>query len=213
MIILLFSFCVTDVAAARGGCFAGGTAILTTEDYKPIEQLDQSDRIIGYNFTTHHPEEGNIGEIQVLSSPGYFLINDKIKVTESHPFYIKTSTGVKVVKAQKLKPGDQLVGEESHPVISSLDSNLAAHSSTPLKWSELPCLAVFFRRVSLSDCDLNCRWVIVTLAISLQLLVFSLRFLLLMSRFCGSRHYFEGDRSEFRIRDRCNYSWVGVINN
>ncbi len=43
-----------------------------------------------------------------------------------------------MVKAQKLKPGDQLVGEESHPVISSLDSNLAAHSSTPLKWSELP---------------------------------------------------------------------------
>lgn len=121
LIILLFSFCVTDVAAARGGCFAGGTAILTTEGYKPIEQLDQSDRIIGYNFTTHHPEEGNIGEIQVLSSPGYFLINDKIKVTESHPFYIKTSTGVKVVKAQKLKPGDQLVGEESHPVISSLE--------------------------------------------------------------------------------------------
>lgn len=45
LIILLFSFCVTDVAAARGGCFAGGTAILTIEGYKPIEQLDQSDRI------------------------------------------------------------------------------------------------------------------------------------------------------------------------
>ncbi|WP_315791528.1 hypothetical protein [Fischerella sp. JS2] len=67
LIILLFSFCVTDVAAG-GGCFAEGTAILTPQDYKPIEQLYQSDRIIGYDFTTHHLEEGNIGKIQVLSS-------------------------------------------------------------------------------------------------------------------------------------------------
>ena len=115
LIILLFSFCVTDVAAARGGCFAGGTAILTTEGYKPIEQLDQSDRIIGYNFTTHHPEEGNIGEIQVLSSPGYFLINDKIGILNSSSsssrftYLVFFSSTVNISRIPKNEPRTRLI--------------------------------------------------------------------------------------------------------
>ncbi|BAZ13417.1 AAA ATPase [Calothrix sp. NIES-4071] len=122
IISLVFSFYITDIAYARGGCFAGGTVILTTQGNKPIEHLHQGDSIIGYNFTAHKPEVGNIGEIQILSSPNYLLINNKIKVTATHPFYIKTSTGVKLEQAQKLKIGAQLIGKgESRIVIDNLD--------------------------------------------------------------------------------------------
>lgn len=122
IISLFFTFCITDIAYARGGCFADGTVILTTQGNKPIEKLHQGDSIIGYNFTTHQAEVGNIGDIQVLSSPQYLLINSKIKVTETHPFYVKTSTGVKLEQAQKLKIGAKLIGEgESRVVISNID--------------------------------------------------------------------------------------------
>lgn len=122
IISLFLSFCITDIAYARGGCFAGGTVILTTQGNKPIEKLHQGDSIISYNFTTHQAEVGNIGDIQVLSSPKYLLINSKIKVTETHPFYVKTPTGVKLEQAQKLKIGAELIGEgESRVVISNID--------------------------------------------------------------------------------------------
>ncbi|WP_146006332.1 hypothetical protein [Fischerella thermalis] len=45
-----------------------------------------------------------------------------------------------------------------------------------------------------------------------HLLVVSLRFLLLAIARCLELKV-KSDRSEFRIRDRSNYSWVGVINN
>ncbi|BDA67681.1 hypothetical protein CAL7716_018470 [Calothrix sp. PCC 7716] len=122
IISLFLSFCITDIAYARGGCFAGGTVILTTQGNKPIEKLHQGDSIISYNFTTHQAEVGNIGDIQVLSSPKYLLINSKIKVTETHPFYVKTPTGVKLEQAQKLKIGAELIGEgESRVVISNIN--------------------------------------------------------------------------------------------
>ena len=121
-ILLLFSFGITDLAYARGGCFVGGTPILTSEGYKPLEQLHQGDRIISYNLITHQPEEGIIGEVQVLSAPDYFLINGRIKVTATHPFYVQTSRGINLIEAQHLKVGYQLLGEgESHPVISSIN--------------------------------------------------------------------------------------------
>ena len=120
-ILLLFSFGISDLAYARGGCFVGGTPILTSEGYKPLEQLHQGDGIISYNLITHQPEEGIIGEVQVLSSADYFLINGRIKVTATHPFYVQTSRGINLMEAQHLKVGYQLLGEgESHPVISSI---------------------------------------------------------------------------------------------
>ena len=123
LIIVLFSaFCITDFAYARGGCFASGTAILTVDGVKPIEKLHPGDTIISYNFTTQRPEIGNIGEIKEVSSPDYYLINHKIKVTGTHPFYIKTFTGVKLLKVQQLQLGEQLIGESGAlPVISSID--------------------------------------------------------------------------------------------
>ena len=65
--ILLLILCLTtDVAYARGGCFAASTNILTPDGYKPIEQLHQADRIVGYNPNTHQTEVERIGEVQVI---------------------------------------------------------------------------------------------------------------------------------------------------
>jgi hypothetical protein len=122
ILLLFFAFCITDVAYARGGCFARGTAILTVDGVQPIEKLHQGDSIISYNVTTQRPEIGQIGEIKVLDSPDYYLINHKIKVTGTHPFYIKNSTEIKLLKVQQLKLGDQLIGEGGDiPVVSSIE--------------------------------------------------------------------------------------------
>ncbi|BAY12784.1 polymorphic toxin-type HINT domain-containing protein [Calothrix sp. NIES-2098] len=122
IILLFFAFCITDVAYARGGCFASGTAILTSEGVQAIESLHTGDSIISYNFTTQRPEIGHIGDVEALSSPDYYLINHKIKVTATHPFYIKTLTGVKLRKVQQLKIGDRLIAEGGNfPIISSIE--------------------------------------------------------------------------------------------
>lgn len=119
--ILLLFFCLPDFAYARGGCFGEGTTISTPTGVKLIEQLHPGDRLISYNFTTHHSEVGEIGEIQVLSSPDYFVINNTLKVTGTHPFYVQNSTDIDLVEARRLKVGDRLVGEDiANPIISSI---------------------------------------------------------------------------------------------
>jgi hypothetical protein len=120
--ILLLFFCLPNFAYARGGCFGEGTTISTPTGDKLIEQLHPGDRVISYNFTTHHSEVGKVGEIQVLSSPDYFIINETLKVTGTHPFYIQTSTGIDLVEARRLKVGDRLVGEDAAThIISSIE--------------------------------------------------------------------------------------------
>jgi hypothetical protein len=85
-ILLFFSFFFIDIAYARGGCFAGETVILTPDGEKAIAQLHQGDRILGYNLSDRHFEEGTIGEIQKVAASGYYLIDGKIKVTGTHPY-------------------------------------------------------------------------------------------------------------------------------
>jgi hypothetical protein len=66
LIILLLAFCITEPVYARGGCFAQGTPVLTSQGHKPIEKLNKADSIISYNFATHQLELGKIGEIKSL---------------------------------------------------------------------------------------------------------------------------------------------------
>lgn len=128
LIFLLSSFLITDLAYARGGggggggCFASGTSILTVRGNLPIEQLHKGDLIISYNFKSNQPEVSKIGDIQVIKSEKYLLINGDLKVTESHPFYLKTSTEIKIEPAQNLRIGDRLIGTDNADVIiSSID--------------------------------------------------------------------------------------------
>jgi Pretoxin HINT domain len=119
LIILLLTLLTTQSAYARGGCFGSGTTILTPNGYKYIEELQKADQIIGYNLTSHHTEKEKIGDIQVINSPDYYLINSTIKVTGTHPFYVQSSTGLSIIEVQNLKLGDRLLGESNALLVIS----------------------------------------------------------------------------------------------
>ena len=111
---MLINLFVSEPAYSRGGgggggCFAEGTLILTPEGNKQIQQLYSGDRVINYNFSTRSQDKGTIGKIEIIDSPDYYLINDLTKVTGTHPFYIKTSEGIKLTQVQDLHSGDRLI--------------------------------------------------------------------------------------------------------
>ncbi|MEO1295936.1 MAG: polymorphic toxin-type HINT domain-containing protein, partial [Cyanobacteria bacterium J06636_16] len=133
--LMEFFLCTTEVAYARGGgggggsggCFASDTPILTPEGYKPINQLKQGSQVIGYSLSRHQPEIGTVGALQEISAAEYYVINDVIRVTGTHPFYVLTPEAIKQVEVRQLKIGDQLLGKESDFRISSLQ-----HVSEPI---------------------------------------------------------------------------------
>ncbi|MDJ0574137.1 MAG: Hint domain-containing protein [Xenococcaceae cyanobacterium MO_234.B1] len=123
---LVISFLAVEPAYSRGGggggCFSRGTLILTPEGSKTIEQLHSGDRVINYNFSTHHQDLGTIRKIEIINSPDYYLINHQTKVTGTHPFYIQTETGIKLTKVQNLRQGDRLIERDnSLKTISSIE--------------------------------------------------------------------------------------------
>ena len=115
----------TNIAHARGGCFGGNTPILTREGSIPISQLHQGDRIIGYNCTTDRVEDEQIGNIEIIQSPNYYLINGTLEVTKDHPFYVPTAKGIELVEVKNLKIGDRLLSSSNnrlaYRVITSID--------------------------------------------------------------------------------------------
>jgi hypothetical protein len=123
--LFLFSFLLVEPVYSRGGgggCFGGETSILIPEGSKAIEQLHPGDRIISYNFSTHHQEEGTIGNIEIIFSPDYYLINHQTKVTGTHPFYLQTTKGIRLTEVQNLNQGDRLIASENILItISSIE--------------------------------------------------------------------------------------------
>lgn len=116
--LLLVSLFVSEPAYSRGGgggggCFAEGTLILTPEGNKKIQQLSSGDRVINYNFSTHSQERGTISKIKILNSPDYYLINHQTKVTATHPFYVKTKEGIRLIQVRYLHQGDRLIGRDN----------------------------------------------------------------------------------------------------
>ena len=112
------SFVISEPAYSRGGgggggCFAEGTSILTLEGSKQIEQLHSGDRVINYNFSTDSQDSGTISQIEIINSPDYYLVNDRTKVTGTHPFYLKTSEGIKLIRVRDLHSGDRLIKQDS----------------------------------------------------------------------------------------------------
>ncbi|MEM6434325.1 MAG: Hint domain-containing protein [Cyanobacteria bacterium P01_D01_bin.115] len=123
--LLIFFLCTAEVAYARGGgggggCFASDTPILTPAGYKPISQLQQGSQVIGYSLSQHQAEVGTIGALQEVAATEYYVINNAIKVTGTHPFYVLTPEAIKQVEVRNLKIGDQLLGKESNLRIASL---------------------------------------------------------------------------------------------
>ncbi|NER78991.1 MAG: hypothetical protein F6K42_05310 [Leptolyngbya sp. SIO1D8] len=119
--LLLVLFCFTGTAHARGGCFGSGTPILTSEGYKPIENLSITDHLVGLNLSNGRTEVEDIGEIQVAQASDYYLINDTTQVTGSHPFYVQKADVLELTEVHNLKKGDHLIGENNTQIeISSI---------------------------------------------------------------------------------------------
>ena len=105
-----------------GGCFGDETLILTPDGSQTIKQLHPGDRVINYNFSTHDREEGTVGDIEIISSPDYYLINHQTKVTGTHPFYVQTEKGIKLTEVQNLQKGARVINSEnSLTTISSIE--------------------------------------------------------------------------------------------
>lgn len=112
---------MTAPAHARGGCFASGTHILTTNGDRTIEQLHVGDHVVGLNLESQRLEVETIGDIQVVEASDYYVINDSTTVTGTHPFYVQKETGLMLVLVEDLSVGDQLVSNgEANLIVSSI---------------------------------------------------------------------------------------------
>jgi hypothetical protein len=100
------------IMAKGGGCFLGETPITTINGLKRIRFLHAGDRIISFNEETGKKEVAVIGKVDVLKAHEYFVINNSIKTTASHPFY--TTQGIKNVDS--LRMNDYLVGENGRAI-------------------------------------------------------------------------------------------------
>lgn len=115
--LFFFSAIAVEPAYSRGGggggCFSGETLILTPDGNKAISRLHPQDLVIGYNFATKHQKLGTIKDIKKIVAPNYYLINDRIQVTATHPFYVQTITGIRLIKVADLKQGDRLIDRDN----------------------------------------------------------------------------------------------------
>lgn len=88
-----------------GSCFLAGTPILLADgSTKPIEEIKQGDKILGFNKKTEKPQEDEVTKLIIHKAKKYLIINGRIKVTPEHPFYHEG----KWVKIGALKVGDKL---------------------------------------------------------------------------------------------------------
>ena len=109
--IFLFSILLfINPADAKGltGGFGAGTRIATPKGDIPVEELKVGDRIIGYNFETHHTEENTVRKIRQKSSLSYYKIDRKTKVLGSSLVYVRTAINPKLVRLHQLKVKDKL---------------------------------------------------------------------------------------------------------
>ena len=104
--IFLFSLLLfinpADAKNITGG-FGAGTTIATPKGDIPVEELKEGDRIIGYNFETHHTEENIVRKINQKTSLSYYLINHQIKLTGTSYVYVDTKENPKLISIHQLK--------------------------------------------------------------------------------------------------------------
>jgi len=105
-----------------GGCFLPDSKIQTPDGVKSISSLQSGDSVISWDETTKQRKISNIGRIDVFEVDDYFVINNEIQVTGTHPFYVIGSDGQTTIKAvSTLKIGDRLTNAENIIPIVSID--------------------------------------------------------------------------------------------
>ena len=119
LFILLASY-FPHTVFARGGCFAGDVRIATPNGSVPIKDLRSGDQVISYNQSTNRNEVSTVRMISIFTEPIYYRINQTIKVTPTHPFYVFRNGKFDIVEVKDLRQGDLLftVDHQLIPVTS-----------------------------------------------------------------------------------------------
>lgn len=111
---IIYIFLISQPAYAKNitAGFGAETLISTPKGDVPVENLRIGDRVIGYNFATHHVEENIVTKINHRSSVSYFLINHQTKITGTSSVYVKTEENPILRTVQQLKLQDRLFSHD-----------------------------------------------------------------------------------------------------
>lgn len=100
----------------KGTCFLAGTLISTPKGPQAIETLKPGDKVYSYNLENNRKEVSALGELDINPATEYLIINNKLNITKYHPTFIKTATGLKNLRADELKPGDELISDNGKTI-------------------------------------------------------------------------------------------------
>lgn len=86
---------------------------------KEAQALRVGDRVLSYNLLTDNFEKGIVRNLfSQLDGEGYFIINQKLKVTPEHPIWVQNKGWV---EAKRLHVGDRILNSKAEEIkISSL---------------------------------------------------------------------------------------------
>lgn len=77
-----------------GSCFLSGTKILLPDyTWRNIEDIRTGDYVLSTNVTNGMFAAAVVQEIEAPKRTGYYVINDKLRLTSEHPLYIKKIGG------------------------------------------------------------------------------------------------------------------------
>lgn len=97
-----------------GGCFLAGTRVSTRRKRdKPIQNIAIGEEVLSYNEIERRLEYNPITRVFRTEQPMYFIINDTIKVTARHRFWVNEKEWRQV---KDLKVGDFLLNNDLEPV-------------------------------------------------------------------------------------------------
>ena len=99
-------------------CLLPNTIISSSVGDKKVSELIVGDTVWSYDFVTKQKVLSNVIKIDKNTSENYYKINNKIKATFDHVFYLSDGT-LKEVK--DLRIGDKLLTDNGDEVINALD--------------------------------------------------------------------------------------------
>lgn len=116
------NYYAADFLVHNKGCFLAGTRIKTPTGTKQIQKMRPNDVVVSYNEKTGAAEYSTVQSIQVLQASGYYILNNNIKVTGTHPMYVEGIYGTpEVVEVKNLKIGNRLITDAGTQLILKME--------------------------------------------------------------------------------------------
>ena len=118
----------------KPGCFLEKTKVLTKDGYKYIDEIEIGDIVLSYNEISKKNEYGKVVNTYIyedkLDELYTLVINNKeLKVTSTHPFYVKRENRYNYVEASNLKVGDIVLDASGkNQVIENITHSLESNT-------------------------------------------------------------------------------------